>query len=263
MAYGPVSTGYRAGGINFIAAEVPLTYDPETVTAYEIGYKSSWMDNALVVNLAAYYNQFEDMQAQSFAILGEDNVVSEFTESGGEVDTYGIEVEAHWLPNENIRIQGTLAYMNSEFGDYDISWVNGLDQLSDRQTPEGNLSLKDMTPALSPEWTASLQASYDFFLPGGSVLMPLIQVAYSDEYNTYDIELPETKQDSYTMFDARLVWTAANQAIEVQGYVLNIGEEEVITRSVIFNPGDAPDLGSVQSSWNNPRTWGVSATYNF
>ena len=52
MAFAQVSTGYRAGGINFIADNVPLTYDPETVTAYELGYKSTWLDNTLVFNLS-------------------------------------------------------------------------------------------------------------------------------------------------------------------------------------------------------------------
>jgi outer membrane receptor protein involved in Fe transport len=263
MAYAQVSTGYRAGGINFIAEGVPLTYDPESVTAYEIGYKSTWMENTLVFNVAAYFNEYEDMQAQSFAILGEDNVVSEFTESGGEVDTYGVEIEINWLPGDAWRIDGTLAYMNSEFGEYEISWVNGLDQLSGRRTAEGNLSLDGMTPALSPEWTASLQASYDFTLPGGSQITPLLQVQYSDEYNSFDVNLPEAMQDSYTMFDARVVWVSSSRSVEVQAYVLNIGDEEVLTRSVIFNPGEAPDIASIQSSWNNPRVWGLSASYNF
>jgi iron complex outermembrane receptor protein len=263
MAYVQVSTGYRAGGINFIDPVVPLTYDPESVTAYEIGYKSTWMENTLVMNVAAYYNQYEDMQAQSFAILGASDVVSEFTESGGEVDTYGVEVEMNWLLGDAWRIDGTLAYMNSEFGDYEISWVNGLDQFSDRRTDDGNLSLEGMTPALSPEWTASLQVSYDFQLSGGSRLTPLLQMQYSDEYDSFDVNVPGAVQESYTMLDARVTWVSPSQSISLEGYVLNMTEEEVITRSVIFNPGDAPDLGSIQSSWNNPRVWGVSASYNF
>jgi outer membrane receptor protein involved in Fe transport len=263
MTYAQVSTGYRAGGINFIAEGVPLTYGPESVTAYEIGYKSVWADNSLVFNTAIYYNDYEDMQAQSFAILGEDDVVSEFTESGGEVDTWGVEAELNWLPGSNWRITGTLAYMNSEFGDYEISWVNGLDQLESRRTAEGNLSLNGMTPALSPEWTASMQASYDFMLPGGSILTPMLQMQYSDEYYSFDINLDEAMQDSYVMTDLRLTWLSASQNIELQGYVLNVGDEEVLTRSVIFNPGAAPDIASIQASWNNPRVWGISASYNF
>jgi hypothetical protein len=70
-------------------------------------------------------------------------------------------------------------------------------------------------------------------------------------------------QDSHTIYDARLIWTTADARIELQGYVLNIGDEEVMTRSVVFNPGEAPDIASIQTSWNNPRVWGLSATYNF
>lgn len=263
MTYAQVSTGYRAGGINFIADGVPLTYGPESVTAYELGYKSVWADNTLIFNTSLYYNDYEDMQAQSFAILGEDDLASEFTESGGEVDTWGVEAEVNWLPGGAWRITGTLAYMNSEFGEYDISWVNGLDQLESRRTAEGNLSLDGYTPALSPEWTASMQASYDFMLSGGSILTPMLQVQYSDEYYSYDINVDEAMQDSYVMTDARVIWLSAGQRVELQGYVLNIGDEEVLTRSVIFNPGARPDIASIQASWNNPRVWGFSASYNF
>lgn len=263
MAFAQISTGYRAGGINFIAEGVPLTYDPETVTAYEIGYKSTWLAGALVFNSALYYNKYEDMQAQSFAILGDANVVSEFTESGGRVDTWGAEFELNWLFGDAWRIDGTLAYMNSEFGDYEISWVNGLDQFANRRTDTGNLSLKGFAPALAPEWTASFQVSYDFVLPGGSVLTPMLQAQYSDEYFSFDVNTPESAQDSYVIADARVLWLSSSKAVELQAYVLNIGDEEVLTRSVIFNPGDAPDLAAIQSSWNNPRVWGLSASYNF
>ena len=74
---------------------------------------------------------------------------------------------------------------------------------------------------------------------------------------------PESAQDSYVIADARVLWLSSSKAVELQAYVLNIGDEEVLTRSVIFNPGDAPDLAAIQSSWNNPRVWGLSASYNF
>lgn len=264
MAYIQASTGYRAGGINFIADNVPLSYDPETVTAYEIGYKSTWMDSTLVLNVSAYLNEFEDMQAQSFAVLNE--VVSEFTESGGELDSAGLEVELDWIPSENWRVSGTLAYMDAEFGDYNISKINGMGDLGGRQDlndPQSLLSLDGWSPALSPEWSASVQVSYDFVLTGGSMVTPIVQIAYSDEYYSFDVNVDGALQDSHAIVDGRLVWLSSDQSIEVQAYVLNVGDEEVLTRSVIFNPGAAPNVGSIQSSWNNPRTWGVSATYNF
>ena len=132
--------------------------------------------------------------------------------------------------------------------------------MESRRTEGGLLSLKGFTPALSPEWTWSVQASYDIHL-GAGTLMPLVQIAYSDEYNMFDIELDQATQDSYVIFDARLVWTSASGSVEVQGFVLNIGDEEVVTRAVIFNPTET--LTSIQANWNNPRTWGVSVSYMF
>ena len=66
-----------------------------------------------------------------------------------------------------------------------------------------------------------------------------------------------------TKSDARLIWMNANASLELQAYVLNIENEAVLNRVVIFNPGGTTDLASLQANWNVPRTWGVSATWNF
>ena len=98
MTYFTASTGYRAGGINVVGEDIPPTYDPEEVLAWEIGLKSTLLDGAMTMNVAAYYNDFSDMQAQSFGTTPGSVNVFEFTENGGAVDVKGIEVEMNWVP---------------------------------------------------------------------------------------------------------------------------------------------------------------------
>ncbi|MEE4660446.1 MAG: TonB-dependent receptor, partial [Halieaceae bacterium] len=59
--YAKISTGYVSGGI---LSGIP--YDPETLTSYELGFKSQFLENRLRINMAAFYNEYKDLQIQAF-----------------------------------------------------------------------------------------------------------------------------------------------------------------------------------------------------
>ena len=266
MGYGVASTGYRAGGINFIAESVPLSYAPEEVTAFEAGIKTTLQDGRLVINAAAFMNQYRDMHAQSFIFLG-GGAVSEFTENGGELDAQGLEVEIKWLPAENWDVNGWVSFLDAEFGEYNVSRLAGLgnaggrQDLNDPQRPL--LSLEGWAPALSPEFSAGVQIGYDIVLGNGSVLTPFLQTTFTGKYYAHDVNVPGVDQEAHTKSDLRLIWTSANSRIQAQAFVLNMEDEAVLNRVVVFNPGGTQDLASLQAHWNNPRTWGVSVSYSF
>jgi iron complex outermembrane receptor protein len=266
MVYGQVSTGYRAGGINAITLEgVPQTYDPETVTAYEAGYKSVWLDDSLTFNVSLYLNKYENMQAQSFVII--DDSATEFTENGGSLDALGLELELNWDVSDQFNIGATAAIMDAEFGDYNVAKIDGLGDAGGRQDLadplQPFLNLKGWSPALAPKVTLGLQAGYTFTLEGGSTLKPFLQTSYTSDYYASDINLGGVMQEAHTKTDLRLIWKSANGEFELQAFVLNIENEAVLNRVAVFNPGDRAEIASLQANWNNPRTWGLSASYNF
>ena len=266
MAYGVASTGYRAGGINFIAESVPLSYAPEEVTAIEAGIKTTLQDGRLVMNAAAFMNQYRDMHAQSFIFLG-GGAVSEFTENGGELDAQGLEVEIKWLPAENWDVNGWVSFLDAEFGEYNVSRLAGLGNAGGRQDLDDPqrplLSLEGWAPALSPEFSAGVQIGYDIVLGNGSVLTPFLQTTFTGKYYAHDVNVAGVDQEAHTKSDLRLIWTSANSRIQAQAFVLNVEDEAVLNRVVVFNPGGTQDLASLQAHWNNPRTWGVSVSYSF
>lgn len=269
MSYLTASTGYRAGGFNASFEGIPDTYGPEEVIAYELGFKNSLANGSMTLNIAAYYNDYSDMQAQSFIALPGDTAVTEFTENGGAVDTKGIEVEWVWVPdaNRNWYIAAQLSLMDAEFGEYNIAKIQGLGDLGGRQdldNPDApQLSLHGWTPAISPEFTFGTQISYDFQLGNGSVLTPYVQAYYSDDYYGFDVNMPGNRQDAYTKWDFRLIWNSPTGAWNVNAFVLNATDEEVFDRALIFNPSARPELASIQTNWQNPRTWGVSVRFNW
>lgn len=272
LGYVSATTGYRAGGTNPIGAGIPPTYDPEEVTAYEVGLKTTINDGKLRLNVAAYLNQYRDMHMQSFVDLG-GSAVAEFVQNGGEVDASGLEVEMAWLPINELYVGLTLAFMDAEFGTFQALQIPPLGDIPGRQDlsdPAGILDMEGWKPALSPDFTASLQLSYDIELSNGGILRPYYQTAYSSKYWGHDINWPGSEQDAHTVSDLRMTYISPDDKWEFQGFIQNIENEPVITRIVIFDTGENADVGgvsfplaSMQTDWNNPRTWGISASYNF
>ncbi len=64
MTYAEVSTGFKGGGITprpYFPEQV-IGFGPETLRSFEVGTKSEWFDRTLRVNLAAFYQQYNDLQ---------------------------------------------------------------------------------------------------------------------------------------------------------------------------------------------------------
>ena len=271
MAYVTASTGFRAGGFNSTGVTEAIlastgrnieSYEPEQVTAYEIGYKSTLKDGDLVLNIAAFFNDYTDMHAQSFFTIPGETSVSEYTENGGEVDAKGVEVEAKWVPADNWYIAGSIAFLDAEFGNYDIASLNGLGSLNGRQSG-GILSLEGWAPALSPDLTIGGQVSYDFMLGDRGMLTPMFQFTYTSDYYSSDINLAPTEQDAHTKSDFRLIWDQPELGLQLEAFILNLEDEAVLNRTVPFNPSANSSVTSIQASFSRPRTWGVSARYEF
>jgi len=67
LAYAKVASSYRHGGMNLNEGSpglelfpAELTYDEETSMTYELGLKSTWFDNALTLNAAIFFTEYED-----------------------------------------------------------------------------------------------------------------------------------------------------------------------------------------------------------
>src|SRR3546814_7175483 len=65
MIYANYSQGYKAGGYNS-RGTIPENvgpYEPERVTAYEVGLKSDLFDRLLRFNVAGFVNKYSDLQS--------------------------------------------------------------------------------------------------------------------------------------------------------------------------------------------------------
>jgi outer membrane receptor protein involved in Fe transport len=108
MAYVRVATGYAPGGANTPYPGVPQTaVGSETLTSYEVGLKSEFLDRRALVNLAVYHINWQDIQLN--ALL---NGVSYVT-NGGAARSDGVELSATYAPIEALKLGFTSAYTDA------------------------------------------------------------------------------------------------------------------------------------------------------
>ena len=133
------SRGYKSGGINppFDPSvfSAPATFRPESVDAFEIGSKNTFMGGMLRLNASAFYYRYKDLQLSR--ILNK----TSFNDNT-DADIYGAEVEATIRPDRHFLVNLSASYLHTRIKDFN---------LVDTRDPSGGRNdtviIKDLTNA--------------------------------------------------------------------------------------------------------------------
>jgi len=263
LLYASVSTGYSTGGFN--QSENPITglfiFDEQNSTAFEIGSKNTLLDGAMILNLALFYNDFEEMLSEPNAFVGAANII--FNETAGDGDALGVDLELDWLPTENVLINVRAEWLDAEYGTFNTG-VGGTLTTGNITRPAfvggAPLPYVDVSGrriAFSPEFTLGVSAEYRYDMGQNGTLTPSIQFYYSSDYQTADQYFPFALQDSYTQTDLRLTWLSSEGHWTISGFIQNLEDEEVILRTNIFT---GQQIGQ---TFADPSIYGVTVGYRY
>ncbi|WP_321391815.1 TonB-dependent receptor [Emcibacter sp.] len=243
MVYATFSQGFRPGGVN--RARVPgiPSYEEDFVDNYEIGWKTTWMDNRLRFNGAVYYVEWSDVQ---LGVL--DFAVSNLTiiRNAGNSRTYGAEFDLVFAATENLTLS-----MSGSYNDAKLTTA-----YENRYEDDGDTVIETIAPAgtrmpFVPEFQFTAIARYEAEvgnLPG------FLQAAYSYtgySWNNLDISLRE-KQHAYGLLNLSAGVSGDNWTFSV--FADNVTD----TRAEIakYYPGYPSELDTTTST-NRPRTIGA------
>jgi iron complex outermembrane receptor protein len=113
LFYGNYTKGFKSGGWNSRVTNAAQFYafEPEFVTAYEVGMKSEWLDRRLRVNTAAFWSDVEDL------VLGTAGTTADgaFQTLNSDADIYGLELEATALVTSSLDVFLTLGLMDARY----------------------------------------------------------------------------------------------------------------------------------------------------
>ena len=225
MVYFSYANGFKSGGFNAletsgVAANVP--FDPESVDAYEVGLKSAWFDNRLLLNLAVFRNDYTNLQVAFWEVPASGPAVSNIR-NAAESRSQGVELEAKWQVSENFRLAGNLTYLDAYYVSYPDAGASLLGLFNAAVTGDTNLNVQDLSgrpTQYSPDWSGSLTATFNTPLPGGYQLTAELNPYFSSGYHIiFLIDEDWFWQDSYARLDGRLTLEPANGrwAIDVLG----------------------------------------------
>jgi len=238
LLYANVSTGFKSGGFNggflFDPAETE-PYLEETVTAYEVGFKTSFLDKLVTFNTAAFYYDYEDMQI--FTLINSGGVPLNVLTNAGNGKIYGAEFELHTRLTDELNLQLALGLLNTELQDFRS--IGGQDY-------SGNVLV------LSPKVSFSGLAQYTIPLASRGAIVLQTDFNYQSEVFFDTANNPLLSQDGYWIANARVAYQGANGRWEVAGFVRNIGNEEYLTYAI-----DLSDFGFNQQMRGAPRVFGI------
>lgn len=238
MIYFSASTGYKAGGYND-GFNVP-GYDPEELTAYELGVKNRLFEDRLQLNASAFYYDYENILISQ---VENNNLV---TRNAGTAEILGLELSLIALITEDDKIDFNIGYVDSEYTDttfYEPFLGTDIDI-------NGNQLLK------APELSFSLGMEHAWSFDNDGSFKARIQTAYSSETHLRPFNFSDEEQDAYFKTDLLLTYTSAAEKWYVQGFVRNLENEMVAT-------GVIPATFGLLEAYSEPRTYGVKLGYKW
>jgi len=269
MTYLTVSEGYRAGGINVGSVcqnplppgqNVCLTPDevlikPDTTTNYEVGLRSTWLDGALLFNVALYYIDWNDVQ-----VLGNSkNGGIPITVNGSSAESKGIELTTTWNITDQIQVAASYSYNDAKLSADAPGLVDGVD------------ALKGDRLAGSPQQQGTLLFGWTRPLTGGYTLSAdYSMTAVSDVYTKVGLQNSGEALPGYAIHGLSLGLSSGPWSAHL--YAVNLFNKYAITsvrrdRSYIYlierdSLDPIPSRTYFQSPLR-PRTIGLEFNYRF
>ena len=242
MAYGSVTTGFKAGGLNIGGNITPQGYRPEKVTNYELGVKGHFFDNRVTLYADGFYMDYTDLQVTQLS------GTAQITNNAAKAKIYGTEIEGEWRISPNDHLNGFFDYLHATYSDYS----NAVDQLNGTIYP----SLSGNTVPNAPRYSSRLAYSHQFDLPNGSALTPTAAVYYQSVSYLREFDLPIDKVNAYTKTSLNMTWTDPTRRWNVDAYANNL------ENSVVRN-GGLTAFNLYWSTYDPPRTYGVRVGFKY
>ncbi|SFN19924.1 TonB-dependent receptor [Dokdonella immobilis] len=153
MLYFTRSEGYRPGGINRRGTLPP--YLSDFLTNYEMGWKTTWLDNHLSFNGSVFRQDWKDFQ---FSILGANGLTE--IKNANQARINGAEFELNWAATYNLQITGGAAFYNAKltanYCGFTDDAGNPVTDCEDPEAPNGTRL------PVTPKFKGNLTARYSF-----------------------------------------------------------------------------------------------------
>ncbi len=243
LSYFSFSRGFKSGAIQATAnnaEQASVVTKPEHVSAYELGLKSEFFQHRLRLNIAAFYNNFADLQVRR-VVTFPDGTNTAVAENAATATIKGVEAEASALIAPGLRIDASYAYLHGRYGKYIV---------------DANTNYDGFTLPRAPTNRVDVAGSYTKDLAGKGSVSGRVAYNYTSGYFLQPDNLQVERQKGYGLLDASLSYTLANGTSSVQIWGRNLGNKTYISYLDPFSP-------EYVAFYGDRRTFGFTLNQKF
>jgi iron complex outermembrane receptor protein len=195
LGYISWNTGFKSGQYSLVNFTEPPV-EPEVLTAYEIGFKTEFLDRRLRVNAAAFDYKYQDIQVQEVVVGGTQLV------NAAQATIYGLDLNVNAKLAPSLSLQASLEWLHARYSNFpnDPSYV---------PAPAGGNGLITINGAgfhmsNAPDFSAYVAADYTKAVAGG-----MLEVNVNESYNSGYYWDPDDRlrQPSFALLGGYVKWT--------------------------------------------------------
>ena len=252
-----------------------LSFRPEKVDSYELGFKANLMDRRVFIAGAAFRMDYTDVQIPGSVACTVANLPSfcGVVSNAGKARMQGFELEtrAKLIEGDN----GTGLTFTGSLGYIDAKYLSYITNIASVPTEVAQFRKVQNTPA----WTGNASLTYGAAVGEGRVD---VSGGISFKSKTYQFEVPNPylDQKAYSLIDASIVYHAPDRRWSLGVFGKNLADTRYKTSGYTFMAANAttgalttttsgaliPALGregTLTAFYGNPRQVYVTATLNF
>lgn len=243
LVYSYYARGFKSGGFvgRIVIPEDSGPFNEEYVDTYEIGIKTELLDRTLRLNIAAFFNEYDDMQLANIYFTEDafGNTVNGNTIlNAANAETSGMELDLLWVPNENLRINASLGILDAEYKEF----LYGADQLN----------LSGQTLQNAPETTANIGFQYTAQTDSLEIRSSIQYKYVSKKWDGNIVNSPRSEVQPTDLIDVNIDISAPGSNWSLGLWAMNIMDERYISNSFVA----AGVVGLVD--YQDPRTVGIT-----
>ena len=231
MTYFSYRRGFKAGGFNGLdplnqaQKAGNIAYGPEYVNSYEIGLKSKWWDNRLLMNIDVFRSDYQDLQVTENVFHPATNSYSAPVTNVAASRSQGVEFETQWALWREFHFGANVTYLDAYYVSYPNASPTYLQRFQGLQVQ----NLSGRPTDFAPKWSGSVYADYS--VPLGNYIFTAQAAPFfsSGYFNSVGTDDPLTYIDSYVRLDARLTLATSDGrwAFDVIGK--NLTDRTIVT----------------------------------
>jgi iron complex outermembrane receptor protein len=257
LLYAKFDTGYKAGGFNTDGT----TFEPEQITAWEIGSKNRFLDDRLQANFSAFYYDYKNQQVVQTINPPSGLAVTQIVPAGRS-HYKGVEADILYKPTADDQFSLFLGYTKAEYIDFKLA-VSGLYRriaaAEGTLDAANNWQLAGRTPPQAPMWVINAGYGHDWHVFGGT-LNTRVQTHFESKSYLSPQNIDSDRQDAYTKTDLIIAYSPPSKKWQLQAYVRNIEDSLVLTNSA---DASSTTFLTYRYQFAAPRTFGTRLTVNW